>query len=196
MVDCRGVSGIDDGNLGGRAPDAANCATNRGRNMIAPILRSKLEPIVATYRRFQLWRALTLCWVALALIGGLLIFLERILGLGGSIVTFGLASLAIVAGLATWISNRRRAIDYHWVAEQIEVENPRLHTLLLAAVEQEPDPATGRLNYLQERVINEAVEENRRNPWHQKFSEKLVFARVGHVVSFVIFLVMLGSIGS
>src|SRR5262249_14222514 len=81
-------------------------------------------------------------------------------------------------------------------AEQIEVENPRLHTLLLAAVEQEPDPATGRLNYLQERVINEAVEENRRSPWHQKFSEKLLFARVAHIVSLVIFLVLLANVGS
>src|SRR5262245_35247447 len=116
MVDCRGVSGIDDGNLGGRAPDAANCPTNRGRNMIAPILRSKLEPIVATYRRFQLWRALSLCWIALALGGGLLIFLERIMGFGGSIITFSLIALAAIAGVAVWISNRRRAIDYHWVA--------------------------------------------------------------------------------
>src|SRR5262245_56787841 len=147
--------------------------------MIAPILRSKLEPIVATYRRFLLWRALTVCWCAAASLAVLLMLLRGLLGMNGSMVTLIVIAFAVVAGVAAWISNRRRAIDYHWVAEQIEVENPRLHTLLLAAVEQEPDPATGRLNYLQERVINEAVEENRRRPWHQKFSEKLLFARVG-----------------
>jgi len=153
--------------------------------MIAPILRSKLEPIVATYRRFQLWRALTVCWCGMATLGGLLILLRLVLGLSGSILTWSLVSIAAVAGVVAWVLNRRRIIDYHWVAEQIETENPRLHTLLLAAVEQEPDPATGRLNYLQERVINEAIEENRRHPWHQKFSEKLVFARVAHVAALV-----------
>jgi hypothetical protein len=175
------------------ALDTPNDATNRGHNMCSD---SSVQPNLSSLLiGASLWRADAVL-IAAACLGALLILLARLLGLSGSIVTFILIGAAAVAGIATWISNRRRAIDYHWVAEQIEVENPRLHTLLLAAVEQEPDLATGRLNYLQERVINEAVEENRRHPWHQKFSEKLVFARVGHIASLIAFLIVLAKVGS
>src|SRR5688500_5716471 len=100
--------------------------------MIAPILRSKLEPIVATYRRFQLWRALTLCWCDAAAFGGLLFLLLWLVGLcvyvclfvllPELVVLWGAGDIfahlvpAAIACLAVWIANRRRAIDYHWVA--------------------------------------------------------------------------------
>src|SRR5437762_2812572 len=180
MVDCSRRSGIDGGDMARRTSDAPR-RSNRGLNMIAPILRSKLEPIVATYRRYQLQRALTLCWLGMALIGLLLLVSRTTLGLtAGTAVGITVFCAALIAAILWW-KNRRRVIDFHWVAEQIEVENPRLRTLLLAAVEQQPDPATGHLNYLQERVITEAVEENRRSPWHQKFGERLLFARVAHI---------------
>ncbi|HMJ88185.1 MAG TPA: hypothetical protein VK530_00130, partial [Candidatus Acidoferrum sp.] len=67
----------------------------------------------------------------------------------------------VLAGIG-WASSSR-AINHQQLARDIAARNPDLHALLLTAVEQERDPATGRLSYLQERVLNDALVEIRRH---------------------------------
>src|SRR5262249_6507300 len=64
----------------------------------------------------------------------------------------------------------------------IERDDPKLNTLLLAAAEQQPDPKTGELNFLQTRVIQEAIEANNRAPWNQRFAKRLGVAQIVHLI--------------
>src|SRR5262245_39297574 len=133
--------------------------------MIDRLLQKQLEPIARDYHYWYLWRALSRCWSAMALVGIGLIVLHRLTGWWSA----GLFPLFLATTLvwAAWIRHQWRSSkpDYRAIARQIERENPRLHALLLTAVDQQPDPATGALNYLQQRVINEALEHNRNRPW-------------------------------
>lgn len=65
--------------------------------------------------------------------------------------------------------------DYRAIARQIEERHPELHALLLTAIEQKPDPATGQLNFLQQRVVDEAVAESRRHQWVDTVSGAQLF---------------------
>jgi len=70
---------------------------------------------------------------------------------------------------------------------------PKLHSLLLTAVEQQPATATGGLNYLQQRVIREALDHNRNRPWGTRIFEKTFFAQCGHWLALIMFVgVLLG----
>jgi len=82
-------------------------------------------------------------------------------------------------------------IDHLALARQIEQENPRLHALLLTAIEQRSEAGAGRLHYLQERVIQEALEEYRRKPWGQSTVERLFFAHCAHLGSLALLAVAL-----
>src|SRR5437899_638811 len=130
--------------------------------MIEPLLRSQLEPVARRHRRLKLWRGLALGWAVAALIGGALILFQRASGLALPFVMPILALGAAVAAFVTWRRARQWQPDYRHVARQIEQHHPELHALLLTAVEQQPDPKTGKLNYLQERVVREAIAANRK----------------------------------
>src|SRR5262249_25589547 len=70
--------------------------------------------------------------------------------------------------LARWIARRWAGLwepDYRAVAVEIEGRHPELHALLRTAVEQQPDPQTQQLNYLQQRVVADAVTATRRHQW-------------------------------
>lgn len=132
--------------------------------MIEPFLRSQLEPVALRHRRLQLWRRLAACWAVAALVGLSFILLERLTGWSSPLT---LPLLALGTGLAAfigWQRSRNWQPDFRQIARQIEQKHPELHALLLTAVEQEPD-ATGGLNYLQERVVREAILESQKHEW-------------------------------
>lgn len=52
--------------------------------------------------------------------------------------------------------------DYLAIARSVEQRHPDLHALLVTAVEQCADPVTGKLDFLQQRVVADAVAEMRR----------------------------------
>src|SRR4030095_4388299 len=125
--------------------------------MITPLLQSALEPVVRRHRNL---RTLTIAiGLTLALLLGVWLLPTRL-------------PLAIVALLAYFIGWRiavslenRWEPDYTRIARGIESRHPELHALLLTAVEQRPDPATGRLHYLQQRVLAEAAQLAIRDQW-------------------------------
>ncbi len=144
--------------------------------MIEPLLKSQLEPIARRLRRWRRARALAACWAVAALVG-LAVLLGRPL-LGDSLrwAMPALIGLSVLATAILWRRIGRWQPDYRSIARQIEQKHPELHALLLTAVEQQPDPASGQLHFLQERVVSEAVAESQRQHWIDTVSDARLFS--------------------
>src|SRR5436190_19539884 len=152
--------------------------------MIEPLLKSQLEPVARRQRLWRSHRALLVGWGALALAGLFLLYGQRTGGWPGQVTVplFVLAGLGVT--LLAWRWAGRWQPDYRDIARQIELPHPALHALLLTAVEQQPDPATGKFNFLQERVVNEALAESRKHEWVQVVPGGRFFAvRLGRWVT-------------
>ena len=81
----------------------------------------------------------------------------------------------IAAGLGCYLWGKRQleqGFDVHEVVRRIEEEHPELQSLLLTAVEQRGEGEEGQLNYLQERVVNEAVEKAKEQHWIDDVSQE------------------------
>ncbi|MBI2947611.1 MAG: hypothetical protein HYY23_08185, partial [Verrucomicrobia bacterium] len=156
-------------------------------------LKAQLQPIADSYRRFQLWRGLTLCWAWAAAACVLLLLLYAATRWWFPISTALLLGASLIAGTVVWARSRRLTPAYRWIAQQIERENPRLNTVLLAAIEQQPDAATGDFNYLQQRVILEALEQNQKQPWLQRQLERAFFAQCTQFATLTLFLGLLAT---
>src|ERR1043166_5750765 len=158
MVDCRHAGGIDRGNLG-RCPAIAPCCCSNGRRVMTEIiLKRELEPLARQRQRFKLLIALAVTWCGVAVvIYGVFLASRYFLPLSPVLLISGAIGLALIgAFIASRIVNRS-APDFRDIARKIETSKPELHTLLLTAVEQERDEKTGRLGYLQERLIGDAL---------------------------------------
>src|SRR5436190_5376914 len=159
--------------------------------MIDRLLQKHLEPIARDYHYWHLWRALARCWAAMALAGIGLILVHQFTGWVAAWVFPWFVAATVVWGF--WLRRRwrRREPDYRAIARQIEEENPKLHSLLLTAVEQRPDSATGELNYLQQRVIQEALQHDRNRPWGTRVFERTFFAQCTQWLALTVFLAVL-----
>ena len=133
--------------------------------MIEPFLQRQLEPVARRLRRYQLLRQWAICWGVGA--AGVLLALgfQRIVGIPvGGLMGYWLAAV-LLAALYVWRRNAAWQPDYSEIARKIEGQHPDLHSLLLTAIEQRPDPATGQFHFLQERVLEQAIQESRRQTW-------------------------------
>ena len=154
-------------------------------------LQSHLDPIARDSQQWQLWRALAGCWAVCALLGLLL----RAAAFHRSLLEFyGLLALAVIASGVILFRFRRTPPDYVALAREIERENPQLHSLLLTAVEQAPSAPGGELNYLQQRVVAEAVEYARTSPWGQRNAQRSALAFGSHWALLAIFLIVLATL--
>jgi hypothetical protein len=162
--------------------------------MIDRVLKTHLEPIARDQRRWQLGRALNRGWLLAALIGLCFVGLRLVAGWTSPWVFLLLAFATLAWTLAICYRSWRRQIDYQGIARKIEAENPQLHKLLLTAVEQQPDPATGELNYLQARVIHEALAHDLGNSWGAPTSQRLIFTRLANLFTFLLLACVLASL--
>src|SRR3954469_20241769 len=192
MVDSSGVGGINGGNVGsgfcvppGHPPNGSNC-------MIESHLKQHLEPVAQRRRQLKFFTGLAISWAAIAVAAVLFLLVRRYAGLSSPIVLGGLILVAITAAVLAWRRSARWQPDFREVARRIENENPELHALLLTAVEQEPDPKSGRLNFLQDRVVREAVAECQKREWIRTVSTReLAWARAGSLAALLLLLVAL-----
>lgn len=138
--------------------------------MIEPFLHSQLEPVARRQRQARLQAHLALCWGLAALVGFLLAGLAHLSGLRlpWLLPVAGLG--AALASLMVWKRGQSWQPDFRQIARQIEQHHPDLHALLLTAVEQQPDPESGKFSYLQERVIQDAVSQNQQHQWIETVS--------------------------
>ena len=144
--------------------------------MIEPFLKSQLEPVAQRQRQWRLQWHLALCWAVAAALGFILIVLQRMAAFSGSALMLLLAAAVVVASVILWTRTQRWQPDFRQIARQIEQHHPDLHALLLTAVEQQPDQATGQFNFLQERVIQEAAKQNERHQWIETIPQRRLMA--------------------
>lgn len=128
--------------------------------MITPLLKLALEPILSRHRLVRM-----LAWSA-ALLAGLVIGVWVWKAAGHRVPVPALAVLAYLLGwrVPKMIAGRWEP-DFTAIARQIETKHPELHAMLLTAIEQRPDPQTGRLHFLQQRVIADTLCLARAHPW-------------------------------
>jgi hypothetical protein len=81
--------------------------------------------------------------------------------------------------------------DHRELARQIEARHPDLDGRLLTAIQQRPN-ADGQLDYLQQRVLDEALLHNQRKDWAALIpSSRLAMARLSQFLALVLFAIVL-----
>jgi hypothetical protein len=129
--------------------------------MITPLLKSALEPVVRRHRSLRSHLLVAAVWGA----GAVAVIICHAAAAPKAIVV---PVILTAACAAAWILSRRAAAwepDYRAIARAVEQRHPQLHALLVTAVEQRPDSHTGALNFLQQRVVQQAIEASRREQW-------------------------------
>ncbi|HET6406530.1 MAG TPA: hypothetical protein VFG14_01515, partial [Chthoniobacteraceae bacterium] len=154
--------------------------------MASTPVQKELGKIASDFRRFRVLRTLAFAWAGLGVFAGALLLLYWATNLVIPYAVPTLLSLGLIAAIVIFIRGGRASLALREIARQVEKDDPKLNSLLLAAAEQEPDPKTGELNFLQLRVISEALEANRKSPWSQKFNERLFWAQSCHLAALVI----------
>ena len=151
--------------------------------MIDRLLQIHLEPIARAHRRCQLLRALSRGWLAAAGVGLSFIMVHRATGWISPWVLLLLFVATLTWTLGIWRRHQQSPLDFQTVAQNIEAQDPKLHALLLTAIEQRPDSPTQELNYLQDRVIREALAMDRRSRWRYRAAKQLRRAQLGNVAA-------------
>ncbi|MGV3773597.1 MAG: hypothetical protein ACO1QB_11890 [Verrucomicrobiales bacterium] len=157
--------------------------------MINTPVTEELEQISRDYNKLRLLKRLTAYWACVAGLYPLSLVYTRFTGASIPNLSLIMVVVALAGAILIVISGKRREATITDVAREIEKRDPRLNTLLLAAVEQQPDPATGKFHFLQERVIREASKSVRASAWGQKFTESLFFAQCIHLFAVALFLI-------
>ena len=122
------------------------------------LLKRELEPLARQRQRYKLLIALSVAWAIVAVIAlGVFAASRYFLPLPAPVLVVGVGVLAFIGWVIASKISRRSVPDFRDIARKIETSKPELHTLLLTAVEQERDKATGQLGYLQERLIGDAL---------------------------------------
>src|SRR5262245_38483343 len=120
MVDSSGVSGINDGDVGCRVYFPPGHHPNGSNSMIESHLKHHLEPVAQRHRELKLWIGLGVAWIALAVVAGLFLFLQRFVG-WNTPFTFGVLVAASIVALGwIWRRSQRWQPDFRQVARKIE----------------------------------------------------------------------------
>ena len=126
--------------------------------MTLPLLKTALEPIVRRQRFVRYMLALAASWLLLST-AAFMFGWANVEGIGVLIV-FLVA--ALVSRFFVRMHVSKWEPDYLAVARNVERQHPDLHAVLVTAVEQLPEGDSGALNFLQQRVVAEAVVEIRK----------------------------------
>ena len=140
--------------------------------MIDPNLRRHLDPVLRRVRQARFLRRLTLFWLALAGGGLVALGIEALLGVSLNVLVPVLLLVGVFGLVYLALSTQLWTPDLREVARRVERANPELNSLLLTAVEQKPDPATGRFSFLQLRLIREAVTAAMHHDWSRSVTSR------------------------
>ncbi|MEP6670620.1 MAG: hypothetical protein ABJF10_15795 [Chthoniobacter sp.] len=129
--------------------------------MITPLLQTALEPVIDRHRTLRRLRWLVLGLAVLTI--AVAVAAKRHV----AIPDRKLLAILLILGIygAARIAGRLWRPNFQTVARRIEQQHPELHALLITAVEQKPDPQTGKFNFLQQRVVRQVAEEGRKSNW-------------------------------
>lgn len=131
-------------------------------------LRDQLASVGNRLGRLWLWKRLTWCWLVCTAV----ILTYFLIG-SPSGMTIGLiAAASALVALLLWVRSKSLPLAKAEIARTVEQAFPELNSRLLAAIEQSPDVASGRLNVLQRQVISEALHHSRINDWTEAISPR------------------------
>lgn len=152
-------------------------------------LFERLRPVVSRLNWVRMFDWLSMSWLMFGLFAAIMLILNLV---GQSFVPHFSFIVAAIAALVTlvgvvvaWLS-RKQLVD---VVSLIENKYEDLDSILVTAVEQEPD-ASGELNTLQHDVIRNAVYHSYKVPWRRVISTSRAF--LAPVTSAVTLMMLVG----
>ncbi|MCA9223418.1 MAG: hypothetical protein KDA71_24050, partial [Planctomycetales bacterium] len=155
-------------------------------------LSRQLEMVAARIRRLRFWQAVAIAWLLPALVGAAWWALNWRAGWSVDYAAPTLGIAALLAGVAAAAWSARAARDPRQLARRIEDRYPELKASLVTAVEIEPQLPHGRLGFLQESVVREALLHAYRHPWTGMVSSWRLFAAfAANMATLVLLLVVL-----
>lgn len=139
-------------------------------------LAGQVQQVAQRYRRLFGWLACTVVWLATAAVGVALMQIQwQFSGVAQWFAPALVVTAVLVSGVACWLAIRP-TWDRRWTARCIEAKHPDLDSLLVTAVEQEPQAGEGKFGFLQDRVFREALEHNREAVWQNDVSNGRILA--------------------
>lgn len=132
--------------------------------MISWLLEQRLRPAVIRHRRVALLWRLAAAWGIIALVALGLVAFRPFTGLAAMLAAAVLALATVGVSLALWLRHQRRPVNLSEVARALEARFPDLRGLLLTAV-QLPAGDLADTNFLQRRVLRDAVAHAGRHDW-------------------------------
>jgi hypothetical protein len=154
-------------------------------------IQQQLEGVARRQHRIELWSKLAQCWAGGGLAGIAILCLERQSGWTSSLALPLVAVIATIAAIAISLRHSRQQPELHEIARRIEDRHRELQGRLATALEQQPGP-DGRLNYLQQRLVQETLEYGRRSNWVDVFPVSILrLAQVANGVALALFVVAL-----
>jgi hypothetical protein len=184
---------LDCSKTGGNGRSNVMSETNKPNFLLDPAaaLYARLLRVARRERRLRLWCKIAACWAVWGLIAvGLRILLRQT----GWLIPFAgpaVGVLAILNALVLWARQTGEKPDLRRIALRVEALFPELDGRLVTAVQvqrksgEEPD-------YLQQRVIREALSASDRNDWFEIVPAwRLAASRLATLVALLILSVLL-----
>jgi hypothetical protein len=159
--------------------------------MNASSLAACLQEISSDRRRALVHERMVRVWLTIA---AALVFYAlgtRIFDWNATWIVPVLIGIGIVAWIGVKRSVAKVEVSLLDIAREVEAGDARLNSLLLAAYEEQQKAGPEGLSYLQERVVVEALEANRRSPWGQQYAQRRFFKGIRHAGSFALFVLCL-----
>jgi hypothetical protein len=148
-------------------------------------------------RHARLFRALAICWAIAAAVGVALFVAEAMIGRAfhRQAWVVPLTVGVIMAGVVV-LRQKERDDDFLELIRQIEPRHPEVQHLLSAAAEQRPANVSAAFNFLQLRVIEEALAHPRQVVWRRQLKRRLALAQTaqaGALLALAAVLLMLNQ---
>ncbi|QDU41779.1 hypothetical protein Mal52_02330 [Symmachiella dynata] len=147
-----------------------------------------LQTVGERYRRHNTWRQLAFYWLAVSVVAFVVWGISTVAGYSTAYTMPLYLLAALSVGFLTYLVSRSRQHDAQWLARRIEAQHPDLNSLLLTAVEQR-EGLPGRMGYLQQTVIQQALNHARLHDWRDVVPDtKIHRAQYAHVASLLMML--------
>lgn len=137
--------------------------------MYQTILHRKLEAVIEAEKSVRQRYAVTVVLLVAAVIAAACVLRPSLVPVSGQAWAVLLPAIVIVLMLIARAVAEKTVPGVLDLARQIETAHPELRAALLTAMEQRPG-ANGKLGYLQERVLDEAVRHAVRHDWARSLS--------------------------
>jgi hypothetical protein len=162
----------------------------------ATALNARLLRVANRERRLRLWCKIAACWALWGLLATILSIVDRQSGWSLPLAGPLIAILAVVHALVIAVRHGSEKSDFRQIARRIEAFFPELNGRLVTAVQQQRK-AGEELDYLQQRVVREALSASERDDWFEIVpSWRMTAASAGHWLALLLLAVSVSRLPS